>query len=273
MHAVVCVCTLYVYMHVCVCTCMRVCVCVCNVGLACFYVFVIWIACQQIREIINARKTSHKHNKGQSCPQQLSPGVQANTRHINSTRGKSSERLPPSGIYSLHFRHTRRHRCVHAGIRQNQFLSQTGHSHLISKLAQHAYGHRYCRFLFEVSQRGNIPLLLIIFLCSTQISFFLFFFFFSFFIHQRAVPRVTIFIGYLLSTWVLWFCASHWFVSVGQWFLYRLILTLTEVWTDHHFRSNGALSSLFFRFLLGVTFSTHTEKAALAFTNGSYIHV
>ena len=52
-----------------------------------------------------------------------------------------------------------------------------------------------------------------------------------------------------------------------------MILTFKEVGTDHNFCSNRALSSLFFRFLLDVTFLTHLEKAALTFRNGSYTHV
>ena len=47
------------------------------------------------------------------------PGVRVNTRYINSTKGTSSKKDAPSGIYTLHFRHTRRHRCVEAYDRTN----------------------------------------------------------------------------------------------------------------------------------------------------------
>ena len=40
------------------------------------------------------------------------PGVLVNTRYTNSTKGTSSDKVAPSGMYTLHSRHTRRHRCV-----------------------------------------------------------------------------------------------------------------------------------------------------------------
>ena len=42
------------------------------------------------RELISARKTSHKYNKDLSRLRQLSPGTRVNTRYINCTRGTSS---------------------------------------------------------------------------------------------------------------------------------------------------------------------------------------
>ena len=47
------------------------------------------------------------------------PGVRVHTRYINSTKGTSSKKDAPSGIYTHHFRHTRRHRCVQAYDRTN----------------------------------------------------------------------------------------------------------------------------------------------------------
>ena len=42
------------------------------------------------------------------------PSMRVNTRHTNPTKGTSSKRDAPSGIYTLHFGHIRRHRCVQA---------------------------------------------------------------------------------------------------------------------------------------------------------------
>ena len=41
-------------------------------------------------------------------------GIQINTRNINFTKGTSSKKDAPTGIYTLHFRHTRRHICIQA---------------------------------------------------------------------------------------------------------------------------------------------------------------
>ena len=46
---------------------------------------------QHTKELISTRKTSHKHsNKDLSHLQQPSPGMQAHTRYMNSTRGTSN---------------------------------------------------------------------------------------------------------------------------------------------------------------------------------------
>ena len=71
-----------------------------------------------------------------SDQRQLPPGMRVNTRYINSTRSTSPERMPPSGIYTLHFRHIQQHRCAEA---YHQFLFKTGHNHLISIMAEHNY--------------------------------------------------------------------------------------------------------------------------------------
>ena len=42
------------------------------------------------------------------------PGMRVNTRYINATEGTSSKMDAPNGIYTLHFKHTRRNRCVQA---------------------------------------------------------------------------------------------------------------------------------------------------------------
>ena len=64
------------------------------------------------------------------------PGVQVNTRYINSTKGTSSQkdspqwhRYPPFQAHSA--------TQVSTGIQQNQFSFETEHSLQISKLAQH----------------------------------------------------------------------------------------------------------------------------------------
>ena len=40
--------------------------------------------------------------------------MQVNTRYINSTKGTASRKNAPSGLSTLHFRHTWQHRCVQA---------------------------------------------------------------------------------------------------------------------------------------------------------------
>ena len=52
-------------------------------------------------------------------PRVTPPGVRVNTRYLNSTKDTSPKKDVPSGIYTLHFRHTRRHRCVQAYNRIN----------------------------------------------------------------------------------------------------------------------------------------------------------
>ena len=69
------------------------------------------IACavQQTRELISARKTSHKRNEDPSCANSKSPGMRAKTRYISTT-----------GISSVHVSTLRRiaasHKQMHYGL-------------------------------------------------------------------------------------------------------------------------------------------------------------
>ena len=53
--------------------------------------------------------------------------VYIHTRHINSTKRTSSKKDAPSGIYTLHFIHTRQHRCVQAYDRTKFYLRPDKH--------------------------------------------------------------------------------------------------------------------------------------------------
>ena len=80
----------------------------------------------QQREIIALDRQGTQQQRPES-PTVAPPGMRVNTRYINSTKGTSSKKDAPSGIYTLHFRHTRRHSCVQI-YEKNQFLFKTRHS-------------------------------------------------------------------------------------------------------------------------------------------------
>ena len=65
------------------------------------------------REIIVLNRRGTPHQRPES-PMVTSPGMRVNTRYINSTKGTSSKKDASSGVYTLRFRHARRHRCVQA---------------------------------------------------------------------------------------------------------------------------------------------------------------
>ena len=63
------------------------------------------------REIIALDRKGTQQQRDKS-PTATPPGVRVNTRYINFTKGTTSTKDAPNGMYTLHFRHTRRHRCV-----------------------------------------------------------------------------------------------------------------------------------------------------------------
>ena len=64
-------------------------------------------------------------------------GMRVNTWYINSTKGRSPKTDAPSGIYTFHFRHTRRQRCVQVYERTKflfleKIMQETLHDHKTS---------------------------------------------------------------------------------------------------------------------------------------------
>ena len=63
------------------------------------------------REIIALDRQGTLQERPES-PAITPPGERVNTRYINSANGTSSKKDASGGTHTLHFRHTRRHRCV-----------------------------------------------------------------------------------------------------------------------------------------------------------------
>ena len=63
------------------------------------------------REMIALDRQGTQQQRPES-PRVTPPGVRVNTWYVNSTKGTCSQKDAPSGMHTLHFRHTRRHRCV-----------------------------------------------------------------------------------------------------------------------------------------------------------------
>ena len=122
----------YAYTRVCGCDAFMVCV------VWCMYVHIhVVCVCSIIniqRELIALDRQGTQQQRFESTTI-TPPGVRVNTRYINSTKGTSSKKDAPSGMYTLHFRPTRRQRCVQAhsatkvctGTRQNHCLFEPGH--------------------------------------------------------------------------------------------------------------------------------------------------
>ena len=80
----------------------------------------------QPREIIALDRQGTQQQRRES-PTVTPPGVYVNTKCINSTKGTSSRKDAPSGMYTPPFQ-THSGTKVYTGIRQNQFVFDTGHS-------------------------------------------------------------------------------------------------------------------------------------------------
>ena len=91
---------------------------------------------QQTREMIALDRQGTRQQRPES-PAVTQLGMRVNTWYINSTKGRSPKTDAPSGIYTFHFRHTRRQRCVQVYERTKflfleKIMQETLHDHKTS---------------------------------------------------------------------------------------------------------------------------------------------
>ena len=84
------------------------------------------------REIIALDRQGTQRQRPES-PTATPPGMRVNTRYINPTKGTSSKKDAPSGMYTLHFKHTWWHRCVQTYDRTNFYSYRNLFNYIIIK--------------------------------------------------------------------------------------------------------------------------------------------